>query len=80
MKSESSKMPLYDLGDIDRMEQMESMEQDDEDFDDGEGGPDEGIGGLASILDSGPNGGPNAVFPPASDGGMIGQVDDDDDD
>ncbi|KAG8856757.1 hypothetical protein FRB96_006260 [Tulasnella sp. 330] len=32
VKSETSKMPLYDLGDIDRMEQMESMEQDDEEM------------------------------------------------
>lgn len=32
VKSETSKMPLYDLGDIDRMEQMESMDQDDEEM------------------------------------------------
>jgi len=32
VKSETSKMPLYDLGDIDRMDQMESMEQDEEEM------------------------------------------------
>jgi len=80
VKSESSKMPLYDLGDIDKMEQMESMEQDDEDFDD-EGGAEEGNGGLASVLGSGPGGGPNGpVFPPGVGVGVIAHTADDDED